>query len=80
MRTIDTIGPVASGSEMNDRHVDVRRSGLKRALSAFFRRIDEALERRRQRRDLMALTDQQLKDIGVSRSMAFREASRPFWE
>ncbi|MEX0404978.1 DUF1127 domain-containing protein [Aquibium sp. LZ166] len=44
------------------------------------RRIENAFERRRQRRDLMALTDDQLKDIGISRSMAHKEASRPFWK
>ena len=41
--------------------------------------IEDALERRRSRLALMELTDDQLKDIGVSRSEAFREAHRPFW-
>lgn len=41
--------------------------------------IEDALERRRSRFALMELTDEQLKDIGVSRSEAFREANRPFW-
>ncbi|MEW9834957.1 DUF1127 domain-containing protein [Mesorhizobium marinum] len=42
--------------------------------------IEGALQRRRSRLDLMELSDAQLKDIGVSRSEAFREANRPFWD
>jgi uncharacterized protein YjiS (DUF1127 family) len=38
-----------------------------------------AVERRRSRMALMELSDAQLKDIGISRSEAFREANRPFW-
>jgi uncharacterized protein YjiS (DUF1127 family) len=41
---------------------------------------ENRLERRRSRRLLMELTDYQLKDIGISRSEAFREARRPFWQ
>lgn len=41
--------------------------------------IEMAVERRRSRLALMELSDSQLKDIGISRSDAFREASRPFW-
>jgi uncharacterized protein YjiS (DUF1127 family) len=39
-----------------------------------------ASERRRTRRALLSLNDEQLKDIGLSRSQAFAEAVRPFWE
>lgn len=41
--------------------------------------IEGMLERRRSRLALMELTDDMLKDIGVSRSEAYQEASRPFW-
>jgi uncharacterized protein YjiS (DUF1127 family) len=41
--------------------------------------IEMAVERRRSRMALMELSDAQLKDIGISRSEAFREANRPFW-
>ena len=44
-----------------------------------FRMIEGAVERRRSRLALMELTDVQLKDIGISRSEAYREANRPFW-
>jgi uncharacterized protein YjiS (DUF1127 family) len=33
----------------------------------------------RQRRALLGLSDRMLKDIGVTRAEAEREASRPFW-
>ena len=33
----------------------------------------------RQRRALLALSDRMLKDIGITRAEAEREASRPFW-
>lgn len=35
--------------------------------------------RRRQRRQLLALGDSGLKDIGLSRADASREAIKPFW-
>lgn len=41
--------------------------------------VENMLERRRSRLALMELTDDMLKDIGVSRSEAYQEASRPFW-
>jgi uncharacterized protein YjiS (DUF1127 family) len=40
----------------------------------------QAAERRRSRRVLLSLNDEQLKDIGLSRSQAYAEAVRPFWE
>ena len=36
-------------------------------------------ERRRQRRALMMLSDAMLKDIGLGRGEAAREAMKPFW-
>jgi uncharacterized protein YjiS (DUF1127 family) len=41
--------------------------------------IEMAVERRRSRSALLEMSDAQLKDIGISRSEAFREANRPFW-
>lgn len=38
------------------------------------------LERRKTRLALYEMNDDQLKDIGISRSDAYREANRPFWE
>jgi uncharacterized protein YjiS (DUF1127 family) len=34
----------------------------------------------RQRRALLALSDEMLKDIGISRSQADFEGSKPFWQ
>ena len=37
------------------------------------------IERARQRRALAALDDHTLRDIGITRVEAVREAGRPFW-
>jgi uncharacterized protein YjiS (DUF1127 family) len=61
-----------------------RRSGLVRQL---VRALERALtlllrwqELAQQRRALMRLDDHMLKDIGLSRVDALREAERPFWD
>ncbi len=41
--------------------------------------MDGWLERRRQRRSLLGLSDHMLKDIGVTRGEALREGTKPFW-
>jgi uncharacterized protein YjiS (DUF1127 family) len=38
------------------------------------------IARPRQRRDLAELEDHLLRDIGVSRREALREAAKPFWK
>jgi uncharacterized protein YjiS (DUF1127 family) len=38
------------------------------------------LERQRQRQALRQLDDRMLADIGISRSQAIEEASKPFWK
>ncbi len=47
--------------------------------SLAFARLGELLEKRRSRRLLMELSDEQLKDIGLSRADAFSEARRSYW-
>ena len=49
-------------------------------LRSLARQIDRILERRRGRLALLEMTDEQLKDIGVSRCDAHREGIRAFWE
>jgi uncharacterized protein YjiS (DUF1127 family) len=49
-------------------------------VSSLAKWIDHLLERRRNRLALLEMTDEQLKDIGVSRCDAHREGIRPFWE
>lgn len=49
-------------------------------LDSFIRQIGRMLERRRSRLVLLEMTDDQLKDIGISRCDAHREGLRPFWD
>ncbi|ESY96860.1 DUF1127 domain-containing protein [Mesorhizobium sp. LNHC209A00] len=42
--------------------------------------IDHLLERQRGRLALLEMTDDQLKDIGISRCDAHREGIKPLWE
>jgi uncharacterized protein YjiS (DUF1127 family) len=65
------------------RHSYVTRGSLSSVLTAFssiWRWFDSLPEKQLTRRGLMELTDDQLKDIGISRSEARREGSRPFWD
>jgi uncharacterized protein YjiS (DUF1127 family) len=48
--------------------------------ASFFLWIDALLERRRGRLALLEMTDDQLKDIGISRCDAHREGIRPLWD
>lgn len=49
-------------------------------LKSLARWIDALVERRRSRLALLEMTDEQLRDIGVSRGDAHREAIRRFWD
>ena len=42
--------------------------------------IELALQVRRERRILLAMDDRTLKDLGLNGSIAYAEASRPFWD
>lgn len=42
--------------------------------------LDYLYERRRSRLALLEMTDEQLKDIGISRCDAHREGLRAFWD
>lgn len=42
--------------------------------------LARAMETARQRRALLRLDDGALKDIGLSRADAYREANRSFWD
>jgi uncharacterized protein YjiS (DUF1127 family) len=50
------------------------------ALGWLFRRLTVAFAVARERHALMALSDDTLKDIGLSRADAYREGTRPFWD
>ncbi|HXP97303.1 MAG TPA: DUF1127 domain-containing protein [Telmatospirillum sp.] len=54
-------------------------AGMKRASDALLKawlRVEEGLQKRRQRHQLLSLDNRMLKDIGVSRCDAWREATR----
>lgn len=54
-----------------------------RAASSRFRRIVELIKawqrRRSERETLRRLSDHQLRDIGLTRSMVMMESAKPFW-
>jgi uncharacterized protein YjiS (DUF1127 family) len=47
---------------------------------AAYRLVARWIERTRQRKALAALDDQTLRDIGITRLDAAREAEKPFWK
>ncbi|UDL91081.1 DUF1127 domain-containing protein [Mesorhizobium sp. PAMC28654] len=53
---------------------------LVRVVTSFFLWIDILVERRRGRLALLEMTDDQLKDIGISRCDAHREGIRSLWD
>ena len=59
--------------------VSMRSASRGSALMRVVAMIEMAMDRRRSRLALMELSEAQLKDIGISRSEAYREANRPFW-
>ena len=50
-----------------------------RYLAALWETLITWRERASQRRHLASLEDHQLKDMGISRADAEREAGKPFW-
>ncbi|MDX8521426.1 DUF1127 domain-containing protein [Mesorhizobium dulcispinae] len=79
MNTIDTFR--YDGAEL--RRPSGRRRFIDRVvfvLGSLASQIGRMLERRRGRLALLEMTDEQLKDIGISRCDAHREGIRPFWE
>lgn len=78
--TISTRYPSFAGTRPAS---SVTRSAPSRSLSSIALRLVETVEvwaeRRRQRRALLELSEHMLKDIGISRVDALREAGKPFW-
>ena len=75
MSTIDTFHGTRSGGA--EATIESR---LSRLVTAVTERLAEMGQKRRSRRMLLEMSDAQLKDIGISRADAYREASRPFWD
>lgn len=78
MSAIDTMSgcqSLASGSA-ETKAPPTRRAGV---LSAGWSWCMTRIDKRRSRNTLAELTDEQLRDIGLTRPQAIHEASRPFW-
>jgi uncharacterized protein YjiS (DUF1127 family) len=71
-----TVARSYSGSTLIDT-VLVRAIAARRVALA---RFSEWQQRSAGRRELMNLTERDLRDIGISRSDAEAEANKPFWE
>ena len=66
-----------------DRHQPASRRwlpALEARLLRVYRRMRRWQSLARQRRELAGLSDETLRDIGLSRVDALREARRPFWD
>jgi uncharacterized protein YjiS (DUF1127 family) len=50
-----------------------------RQISHLLGALELALQVKRERRDLLAMDERTLKDLGLN-GVAYREASRPFWD
>jgi uncharacterized protein YjiS (DUF1127 family) len=57
-----------------------RRTAVDGAMAVFLRGVAETFRRARQRRDLAALSDHALRDIGLSRADVELEIGKPFWK
>lgn len=59
--------------------MNAMKSGHRSTLSNLFGWLGDHAARRRSRQSLLDLDDAMLRDIGVTRAQAQREANRPFW-
>jgi len=56
-----------------------RRTAVDGVMAVFLRGVAESFRRARQRRDLAALSDHNLRDIGLTRGDVEIEVGKPFW-
>ena len=56
-----------------------RRTAVDGVMGVFLRGVAEGFRRARQRRDLAALSDHSLRDIGLSRADVDIEITKPVW-
>ena len=76
MATIETIYRMSEGHSY-----DISQSrGSRCSVTVALGWLEHQLERRRSRKALLEMSDEMLKDIGLSRSDADGEARRPFWD
>jgi uncharacterized protein YjiS (DUF1127 family) len=74
MSTMETI------YRTSGRHSAGALQGSKLSVTSVLAWLELQLEKRRSRRALLEMSDDQLKDIGLSRSDAYGEARRRFWD
>lgn len=55
-------------------------SGLGRSFRSILNRLARWRERYEQRTHLASMNERMLKDVGISRADAVREARKPFWQ
>ncbi|MCV3209780.1 DUF1127 domain-containing protein [Mesorhizobium sp. YC-39] len=83
MATIETIHYTDAGLHGKALRPSGRGGFVNRLVLMFgslMRWLSRMLERRRSRLALLEMTDDQLKDIGISRCDAHNEGLRPFWD
>jgi uncharacterized protein YjiS (DUF1127 family) len=66
--------------EQGIRPIASRQSYALGGLTVIVATVETWLQRRRQRRALLELSDHVLKDIGISRCEALQEGRKPFWQ
>jgi uncharacterized protein YjiS (DUF1127 family) len=57
----------------------IHRTAVDGVMAVFLRGVAESFRRARQRRDLAALSDHNLRDIGLTRGDVEIEVGKPFW-
>lgn len=77
--TLAAAGPAAALQRPSARSPIGFSSAVEHALLRAVETVSAWHERAHQRRALMALSDQMLRDIGISRAEAERESTKPFW-
>jgi uncharacterized protein YjiS (DUF1127 family) len=76
MTAIETIRVFSDSHEME---AEMPKAGSRMSITSVLGWVEAQLERRRSRRALLEMSDDQLKDIGISRGDAYREANKPMW-
>jgi uncharacterized protein YjiS (DUF1127 family) len=81
MSTIDTFDgrDLVSGESLGNAHVNLI-GRLAGSTVATAKRFSQAMLRRRTRHQLRDLSDELLRDIGITRAEAMQESRRSFWE
>ena len=59
--------------------MDKRQPNISQGARRFIKLIGTWRRRARSRRELMARTDRELRDLGITRHDASHEAAKPFW-